>query len=552
MPRISGILPLLLIVGCTTSDTTHEGIRPLRRSGREIVDEHGAAVQLRGVAFGNNVWANLSQPPAMHHGEQDFERLAGLGMNAVRFYVNYRLFEDDADPFQYKPSGWAWLDQNIAWAKAHGISLIVNMHVPPGGFQSNGEGGALWTDPAYQDRLVALWAAIAERYRDEPTIAGWDLLNEPRPLESREQWQRLADRIAAAIREVDPDHMLVVERTLSVGEDWSIDGDLNFFLVDDDNVAYEFHFYSPIEYTHQLADWTAFGEGGPYPDASRIMAGSLAWYDWNWRREPPRVPAGDSDWTYYESEPYLIDDPNITAAAPVLVSELNEGTVWFDDIAVHEYDAEGTLVRTVLELELETMDGWWFWTAGTSGSASVSREAHSGAGSLSIAGTDHDANLSNESVRFAVQQGHSYTVAGWMKGEAVSALSRPDPRGDWEQSTRAIVRLDLYAGELQRRDKAGLARQLDPLVAWGEAHDVPLFMGEFGAIRYTFEDDRGGLRWVADMLELARERGLHFAYHAYHEDAFGIFRGDPTLRLPDPANANQPLLELFAAVLAGP
>ena len=105
-----------------------------------------------GSSFGNEVWTNV-RLPRRHHDEADYERIAAMGMNAVRFYMNYRTFEADAAPGKYLDDGWQWLDDNIAWAKRHGVYLILNMHVPPGGFQSLGNGKALWDRPEMQDRL---------------------------------------------------------------------------------------------------------------------------------------------------------------------------------------------------------------------------------------------------------------------------------------------------------------------------------------------------------------------------------------------------------------
>ena len=53
------------------------------------------------------------------------------------------------------------------------------MHCPQGGYQSQGNGAALWTDPENQRRLVKLWGEIARRYADEPAIQGDGLINEP-------------------------------------------------------------------------------------------------------------------------------------------------------------------------------------------------------------------------------------------------------------------------------------------------------------------------------------------------------------------------------------
>jgi endoglucanase len=49
------------------------------------------------------------------------------------------------------------------------------------------------------------------------------------------------------------------------------------------------------------------------------------------------------------------------------------------------------------------------------------------------------------------------------------------------------------------------------------------------------------------MLDIMTARGLSFSYHAYHEDAFGIFRGGGAL--PDPAQANVPLMDLLTRKL---
>jgi endoglucanase len=189
----------------------------LRVAGDKIFDGNGKNVILRGIAFGNQVWTD-SADPRIHHSEVDYARVKDLGMNAVRFYMNHITFEDAAG--QLKPSGLAWLDDNIAWAKKQGIYLVLNLHVPPGGYQSSGKGAELWDNPKAQDQFVALWKALAAHYRAETTIAGFDLLNEPVVPKSIDQWKSLAERTIAAVRTVDPWHMMFVERVNSVGLDW--------------------------------------------------------------------------------------------------------------------------------------------------------------------------------------------------------------------------------------------------------------------------------------------------------------------------------------------
>src|SRR3954447_21708973 len=164
--RSAGVWLLLGNVLVGTAGAKPAAAAMLHVRGTEIVDGKGRPVLLRGVAFGNDVWSNV-RLPRRHHDETDYQRVAAMGMNAVRFYMNYRTFEADAAPGKYLDDGWQWLADNIAWAKKHGVYLVLNMHVPPGGFQSLGNGKALWDRPEMQERLIALWTAIARHCKGE-------------------------------------------------------------------------------------------------------------------------------------------------------------------------------------------------------------------------------------------------------------------------------------------------------------------------------------------------------------------------------------------------
>jgi hypothetical protein len=190
-----------------------------RRGPRLVVGAEDREIRLQGVAFGNQVWGNPAAAPASHHSELDYDRLRDMNANAVRFYLNDALVQSGA--------AWDWIDRNVAWARGRGIYLILNMHVPPGGFQSLGDGMALWNDSANRDRLRAQWRQIAERYRNEPVIAGYDLLNEPIVPTSIEQWQDLASALVREIRSVDANHLIVVERLNGVKGKWETYGQLN-------------------------------------------------------------------------------------------------------------------------------------------------------------------------------------------------------------------------------------------------------------------------------------------------------------------------------------
>ena len=510
----------------------------LRVSGDKIVDGEGKPVLLRGVAFGNQVWLDVADP-RKHHSEADYARIKDLGMNAVRFYLNDISFEDPKRPGQWKPSGWAWLDDNVAWAKKHGVYLVLNLHFPPGGYQSLGTGSLLWESPEAQNQFIELWKAIAGRYRAEPTIAGYDLLNEPVVTKSIEQWQSLADRTIAAMRTVDPGHMMFVERVNSVGTDWKENADRNFFRVKDPNVVYEFHFYKPFHFTHQNAPWSELAAADMrYPDPNSV---GIEWFNSDWKAtttQSPRLPPGNSDWKYYEGAAFTVSDPSLVLGKPSLGCSQNSGKAWFDDLKLEELDPKGKPKRTIWTANLHSKRGWFYWTKDGSGAASAETVGHGDKDSIAIAGNQSDAALSAEYLQFRTEPKGTYRLSGWMKGQAIPAKAACQIRIDFYSARAPVFALD----------KSFLAYEMDAYVNWGRQQHVPLFLGEFGVIRQTFEGDRGGIRWVSDMLDLIAERQLSFTYHDYHEVHMGMFYGDDTL--PDPGNANQALLKLFKAKLA--
>lgn len=508
----------------------------IRASGRQlVVGPEDTPLRLKGVCFGNEVWGNPATPPTKHHNERDYVRVREMKMNVIRFYLNYGLFEDDHSPYDYKPSGWAWLDQNIQWAKKNGVYLILNMHYPQGGFQSNGEGMALWDQPENQNRLVALWQAIAQRYKDETIIAGYDLVNEPIAY-SLKDWEGLAKRLVSAIREVDPNHLIIVERLNGVKGDWTTYDHLNFFLIPDPNIAYTFHFYHPFEFTHQNTSWTGMPADGSYPDESILMVPSdTRWYTATF--DNPTIPPGNTGWRFYQGKKYQATDPNLLVGKPAFVSRNNTGTVYFGNFVIEEYDEDGDYLGKVCEGEISSLDGWFYWSADGSGRIGLGKGNNSHR-AIKISGTRDDASVSNNNYRFLVTPGHSYTISGYMKGVRVSRGATCQMRIDFETSSAQ--------GELYYRNKEYLDYRLQPFIDFSQTNNVPLYLGEFGLYRDCFLAGKGGLNWVRDMVELMNEYGLDYTYHAYHEYSFGIYQ-DGTC-LPSIATANRELIELFSTI----
>jgi len=472
--------------------------------GSSIVSPAGESVQLRGMGFGNNVWGNTLVDIGLHHNEDSFREMSELGFNSVRFLLNYRWFEDDEQPFVYKQEGFDYLDQSIAWAKKYNIGLVLNMHYPQGGYQSQGNGTALWTDPENQRRLVKLWGEISRRYADEPAIQGYGIVNEPvvPELSSIEQTvsqcQKLVQRCTDEIRKYDRNHIIFAERVaavkdMSTGESlWGkYSADDLWYLLDDANVVYETHFYGPHSFTHQSA-----GDNVYYPAQLYVEDYTSYWSGC--------ISAQQLDDTYFESELFTVGD-NYNLFAPTLHSNrLGNARALFYDVTVTEYSADGDS-RVVWSNDFN--DGCELpeseWSSDGTGSYSVSD------GCLSVTGGQADYVLTFDRMEF--REECSYKVSGHMKVVG-STDGFADIRADFS-SARSIY----HSG------REYVFTNLTAAVRFGSENNVPIYLGEFGADAESFKNDLGGERWVADVMDFCNENGISYSYHAYHEPMFGFY-----------------------------
>jgi endoglucanase len=240
--------------------------------GAAIVDGHGDPIRLKGTNIGG--WLNMENFITGYAANESmmraavravlgedasarfFERLLGafyadadaaflasLGLNCVRIPVNYRHFERDDRPFEIIEDGFRHLDRAIAAGAAHGVYSVVDLHALPGAqnqhwHSDNPTHRALfWEHRHFQDRVVHLWEAIADRYKGNAWVAGYNLMNEPAD-ESRAVVGPFYARLAAAIRAVDPDHILFFD-----GNTYSTEFD--FFGEPLENAVYTLHDYVP-------------------------------------------------------------------------------------------------------------------------------------------------------------------------------------------------------------------------------------------------------------------------------------------------------------------
>ena len=198
----------------------------------------------------------------------DFDIIKSFGMNTVRLPFDYKLLmRSDSEPFSLKKDAWEWLDHTIKMAKERDLYVILDMHGAPGrqsGMDHSGRVGynKLWSNKGYQKQTAWLWNQISKRYKDEPTVAAYDLLNEPWGSDEK-NLKKVVLECYRGIRENNDNHIVIFP-----GHTSGIDFYENIRSVNLDNVIYTMHFYP---------GFFGWGSPEPYIHAQFIKEGLPIW-----------------------------------------------------------------------------------------------------------------------------------------------------------------------------------------------------------------------------------------------------------------------------------
>lgn len=307
----------------------------IKANGKRIVNGLGEELLLRGVGFGSwmlpegYMWHFPQQGDRPRRVEKmvtelvgnkkaeefwsiyrenyiteiDIQKVAQEGFNSVRLPINSRNILESSEPVRLNETVMKYIDQVISWCREYELYVIWDLHGAPGGQtgtnidDSENNRPELFIDDKNHKITVELWKLLAERYKNEWIIAGYDLLNEPLP-----NWNSaynhkvipLYKDIIKSIREVDKNHMIILEG-VHWATDWSI-----FTEAVDDNIMLQFHKYWNNPDTESIQAYLAkrdelnvpifMGEGGEnniywYTGAFRLFEDhDISWNFWTWKK----------------------------------------------------------------------------------------------------------------------------------------------------------------------------------------------------------------------------------------------------------------------------
>lgn len=180
--------------------------------GNKFIDPQGKELVLRGLCFSDPV--KLVRENQWN--DNYFAQAADWGANVVRFAVH---------PSNLRSMGWdrtfEQLDKGVELAKKYGMYVIMDWH-SIGNLKEE-----KYTSPMYNTtraETFRFWRTVAQRYKDEPQVALYELFNEPTVTDPNvgtctwDEWKALQEEIIDTIRAINPNAIC-----LCAGFDWAYD-----------------------------------------------------------------------------------------------------------------------------------------------------------------------------------------------------------------------------------------------------------------------------------------------------------------------------------------
>jgi endoglucanase len=367
---------LLLSGAC--ANTSFAQLSMLHTSGRSIVNASGQVIQLQGVNLGGwfimekwmcpldsgslpdtySVIQMLDQRFGVATEQSliktyqqswitttDLDNIKAAGFNLVRVPVWWGMFYplNNVSNSGWRSDAFTVLDWLVSEAGSRGIYVIIDMHGVVGSQSTSGDTGqqntnTYWSNSNNQGNTAYMWWEIANHYNGNPTVAGYDLINEPTGAPNNQAVINAQNDLYQSVRSADPNHIVVMEGTWG-NWDWSmLPAPSQYGWT---NVVYEMHEYQYNQSeavveggsTNQVNDFNnhasynvpgyigefndfAYGAGAWQFSTNAYNNAGLAWTMWAYKATDGLIP---DSWGFYDPT-FWATTPNITTDSAATIS----------------------------------------------------------------------------------------------------------------------------------------------------------------------------------------------------------------------------------------
>ena len=207
-----------------TTPQQAEGGPPLRAKQGILVDAAGKEAHLTGINwFGMETETQAPHGLWLRNWQEFLDIIRDSGFNTIRLPYSNDVLNPSIAPvggmdYTKNPDLQGvqkldLMDRIIEGAGERGLGIILDRHRP----SQQGQSELWYTDHVSEQRWIADWVTLAQRYLGNTTVIGADLHNEPHGRATwgdnnhDTDWRLAAERAGNAILAINPDWLIFVE-----------------------------------------------------------------------------------------------------------------------------------------------------------------------------------------------------------------------------------------------------------------------------------------------------------------------------------------------------
>ncbi len=273
--------------------------------------QYRRGVNVSGAEFGQSSLPGTFGRDYTFNSEGTFRYFGQKSLGLIRLPLQWeRLQQAPSSPLD--SAYLAGVKSDVAWAKAHGDEVILDVHnFGRYSFSSNGSlqtyvidnKGADGTVKVSGADLADLWVRLSNEFKFERAVFAYDLMNEPHDM-GKANWKAISQTVLSAIRANQDDKLILIP-----GDSWSsanrwasANGPASWINDPANNFAYEAHQYfdSDESGTYVLSYDAELAKNSGLPDVGKTRVSHfIGWCQANQVRgivDEYGIPDTDSRW----------------------------------------------------------------------------------------------------------------------------------------------------------------------------------------------------------------------------------------------------------------
>ncbi len=475
-------------------------------NGNKILDNKGKEIRIKSINIPFEKSGQINTLTA-----SDYQNIIALHFNTVELSFTFPQIDKNQNMIPDAPA-MKWLSEQVKLASQNQLSVIINLDEQS--IELNSSSSIVyWQDIRTQSNFLRIWSFITKSYKNNPTVIGYNILPNYEKGINTKKYSFILSTANKSIRDIDTNHILFINGAELFTQNEELKLSIN------KNIVLLYSLFDPIEFTQQKTAWAVSKSSEKYPNYKKVsFPADLNYHSATWGDST--YFSGSRDMTNYKEVKQLINDSTIVAAIPVIeASNIGlQGEVIIQALIVTEYDANGKNIGQTT-IEPGALKDITFDTEGKMSQYKIRLNyTFDQRDVFQILATEGKGVLYLNDAKFVVQQGHYYSISGYIKPYLTNLDSK--------------VRLSLHFLKSPSglkpvgRDKQLLINIIKKHKKTATKLDVPVMIGQCGIYNTALKTSSSAISYIKDLKEVIQTQQISFNLLSYNGDGYGLLQAE--------------------------